>query len=343
MTSFSKDLKIAITGGAGYIGSFTTKYLLNQGFRNLVILDNFSTGHKQTCFSRYIEVDLLDKQKLNEIFKKEGFDAVIHFAALIVVPHSMENPYKYFHHNIDSSLNLLEIMKENNVKNIVFSSSCAVYGTPLKLPISEAEPLKPESVYAETKAMIETIIQWYKKIFGINFAILRYFNAAGASVDGSNGEDHDPETHIIPCAINNLLEGKPIDIFGNDYPTSDKTCIRDYIHVEDLASAHYLALKYIMEKASSDIFNLGVGHGYSNIEVVKAIIEEAKKYNLSGSFEFKLRRAGDTPVLYADNSRAKERLSWKPQHTDIHSIVDSVLKWHIKKAKMRPKKLTKNI
>lgn len=322
------DLKIAISGGAGYIGSFTTKYLKDQGFSNLVILDNFSQGHKDACFARYIDVDLLDKKKLNEIFQKEKFDAVIHFAALTVVPDSMKNPYFYFHHNINSSLNLLETMKEAGTKYIIFSSSCSVYGSPKKLPISEDASISPESIYAETKSMIEKIIEWYKKIYDINFAILRYFNACGASADGKNGELHDRETHIIPRSIKNLLEKKPIEIFGKDYPTADGTCIRDYIHVEDLASAHYLALKYIVEKNVSEIFNLGVGHGYSNLEVVKAILNEAKKYNLSGEFEFKPRRVGDPAGLYSDNRKAKELLKWQPKFKKIEEIVKTAFKWH---------------
>ncbi len=331
MTNLSQKIKIAVTGGAGYIGSFTVNYLKKLGLKNLVILDNFSTGHREACFSRYYEVDLLDKRKLNEIFKKEGFDAVLHFAALIVVPHSMKNPYHYFHHNVNTSLSLLEIMKENKVRFIVFSSSCAVYDTPLKLPISEEESIKPESVYAETKAMIEKIIVWYKKIYKINYAILRYFNACGAAEDASNGEDHQPETHLIPSAIINLLNNRPIEIYGNDYQTKDRTCIRDYIHVNDLAAAHYLALKYIVEKGSSDIFNLGVGRGYSNIEVVRAILEEAKKYGITGKYLFKPRRWGDAPILYADNTKAKKLLHWKPQHTDIKEIVKGAFKWHKKR------------
>lgn len=333
MPTIAKDTKIAITGGAGYIGSFTTKYLLNSGFTNLVILDNFSTGHKSSCFTRFYEVDLLNKSKLEEIFKKEQFEAVIHFAALIVVPHSMEDPYRYFHQNLMTSLNLLEAMKNNNVSNIVFSSTCAVYGTPKNLPILENESIKPESIYAETKSMIENMIIWYSRLFDIKYTILRYFNACGASPDGTLGEDHNPETHLIPCAIVSLLAGKPIEVYGDDYPTPDKTCIRDYIHVLDLASAHHLALKYIAEEGGSGIFNLGVGRGYSNLEIVKAIASEAKKHDLPAPYEFKPRRSGDVPVLYADNSKAKKVLKWQPQHLNIGKIVEEAFNWHFNRYK----------
>lgn len=329
---FNKDLKIAITGGAGYIGSFTTKYLKDKGFDNLVILDNFSKGYKNMCFSRYYEVDLLDKKKLNEIFKKEQFDAVFHFASLIVVPESMSDPYWYFYHNFLTALNLLQVIKENKIPFIVFSSSCAIYGTPKKLPITEDESIKPESVYAETKWIIERMIEWYSKLFNIKYAFLRYFNAAGASEDGSFGELHRPETHLIPKAIGRILEGKKIEIYGQDYQTPDGTTIRDYIHVWDLASAHYLALKYIMENGKSDTFNLGVGKGYSTLEVVKALLSEAKKHHLAGAFEFKERRAGDVPVLYADNSKIKKVLGWKIKYTDIKEIVETAFRWQIKKA-----------
>lgn len=333
MAQFNTDLKIAITGGAGYIGSFTTKHLQELGYKNLVILDNFSTGHKESCFTRYHEVDLLDKEKLDAIFKEERFDAVIHFAALIVVPHSMEDPYRYFHHNVNTSLNLLQVMKDNNVKNIVFSSTCAVYGTPEKLPISETEPIKTESVYAETKSMIENMVMWYEKLFGIKYTILRYFNACGAAKDGSNGEDHNPETHLIPCGILKLLNNEPIEIYGRDYETPDKTCVRDYIHINDLASAHYLALKHMIESETSGIYNLGVGKGYSNIEVAEAIIDEAKNYNIEGRYEFKERRPGDTPSLFADNTKAKTQLGWQPDHQDIREIVKEAFQWHFKNKK----------
>lgn len=330
MKSFEKRAKIAITGGAGYIGSFTVKYLKNIGFENLVILDNFSTGHKEVCFTRLLEVDLQEYKKLNEIFISEQFDAVIHFASLIVVPHSMDDPYKYFSHNVNSSLNLLEVMKENGVRNIVFSSTCAVYGIPEKMPIVETADLSPESVYAESKLMIEKIIEWYSKIFAINYAHLRYFNACGASSDASNGEMHSPETHLIPCAIANLLARKPIEIYGNDYDTPDKTCIRDYIHVDDLAEAHYLALKYIMDRGKSEIFNLGVGHGSSNLEVINAIIQVAKNNGIEGTYVFRPRRSGDVPVLFADNSKAKKILDWSPKHDNIEEIVKEAFNFHKK-------------
>lgn len=326
----AKKAKIAITGGAGYIGSFTVKYFQSIGFNNLVILDNFSTGHKEACFARCIDVNLLDRNKLNDIFDKERFEAVIHFASLTVVPHSMTAPYIYFYHNINTSLNLLEAMADYGVSSIVFSSSCSVYGTPHKLPIAEDEPVKPDSVYAETKLMIEKIIQWYSKIYGIKYALLRYFNACGAAADASYGERHAPETHLIPSAILNLLQGQPIEIYGNDYDTPDKTCIRDYIHIDDLAEAHYLALKHITNHKTSDIFNLGVGEGKSNLEIVQTVIQTAKAFGIDGHYLFRERRIGDVPVLYSDSSKAKQVLGWRPKRTDIKKIVEEAFKWHVK-------------
>ncbi len=328
--NFDTNTKIAITGGAGYIGSFVVKYLQEKGFNNLFILDNFASGHKETTFAKSIEVDLLDKDKLLDIFKAEKFDAVIHFAGLIVVPLSMEDPYNYFHHNFNTSLNLLEVMRQTGVKHIVFSSTAAVYGTPEKLPITEEESIKPENVYAETKVMTETVIKWYHKIFGINYAILRYFNACGAAED--HGEDHQPETHLIPLAIKAVLEGKPIEVTGTDYDTPDGSGIRDYVHNADLASAHHLALKYIIEQEKSDIFNLGTGTGHSTLEVTKAIIEEAKKLGMDAAYVTKPRRPGDTAMLYADNTKAKQILGWNPTHTDIQAIVAEAFRWHMKQA-----------
>lgn len=329
MNILSPETKIAITGGAGYIGSFTTKYFQEHGYKNIVILDNFSTGHKDKCYARYIEVDLLDKTRLSEIFAQEKFEAVIHFAALISVEESMVNPYRYFHHNIDSSLNLLDVMKDNFVKHIVFSSTCAVYGKPDQLPIAETTPLHPESVYAESKHMIESMIQWYHRLYGIQYAILRYFNACGAAADGSNGEMHRPETHIIPSVLHKALTGEKMMLYGNDYPTPDGTCVRDYIHVEDLASAHVLALQHSMEQQSSDIFNLGTGTGYSNLQIAQAVQTILKENGKNVDYSFGPRRAGDVPTLYADSTKAKTILGWEPHHTDIKTIVAEAYRWHI--------------
>ncbi len=330
------DTKIAVTGGAGYIGSATVKYLQDKGYKNLVILDNFSAGHKETTFTRAIEVDLINKEKLLQIFQKEKFEAVIHFAALLVVFQSMEDPYRYFHHNFNTSINLLDSMQQTGVKNIVFSSTCAVYGNPNKLPISEEESVKPENVYAETKNMIEKVIQWYGKIFNLQYAILRYFNACGAASDGSYGEAHDPETHLIPSAIKKILNSKPVEVYGNDYETPDGTCIRDYIHIADLANAHELALRYIMNENKSDTFNLGIGKGHSTLEVVKIILEEAKEHHLEGTYEIKPRRPGDGAILYADNSKAKKLLNWNPTHTQINEIIAEAFRWHMKQKGMSP-------
>lgn len=320
--------KIGITGGAGYIGSFTTQYLKGLGFENLVILDNFSTGHRDCCYARSYEVDLQDKKKVNEIFEKEQFDAIIHFAALIVVPHSMERPYDYFQHNIATSLNVLDAMQKYKVKTIVFSSTCALYGTPETLPITEEMSIQPGNVYAETKAMIETMIRWYNIIYGMNYVVLRYFNACGATEDGSNGESHNPETHIIPSIIAKVVAKEPMTIFGNDYPTPDGTCVRDYIHVNDLASAHHLALKYSLDNSVSDIFNLGTGEGHSNLEIAKAVQKVAAEHQIESSFVFAPRRAGDVPALYANNEKARKILGWNPKYTNIEEIIRQAFRWY---------------
>ncbi|HLL60573.1 MAG TPA: UDP-glucose 4-epimerase GalE [Candidatus Nitrosocosmicus sp.] len=331
--SINKDSKIAITGGAGYIGSFTIQYLKDLGFTNLVILDNFSTGRKENCLVRNIEVDLMDKDKLNEVFLTEQFESVIHFASLIVVSHSMEDPYWYFKHNYNTSLNLLECMRLNGTKHIVFSSTCALYGEPENVPITEKEPIKAENVYAESKAMIETLIKWYQKIYGINFVLLRYFNACGAHIGALYGEKHIPETHLIPAAIHNIIQGKSIEIFGNDYDTKDGTAIRDYIHVDDLASAHHLALEHLYKGNKSDIFNLGTGNGQSVSDVVEALREVAKDKGYDACIEYKPRRAGDVPQLFADNSKAKEILGWNPTHLDIKEIVNEAFVWILEQEK----------
>lgn len=317
--------KILVTGGAGYIGSITVKELLKQGYE-VVVFDNLSQGHKEVLSRPLVVGDLLNPQDLEKLDKYE-FDGVIHFAAAALAGESMQRPEFYFENNIIGGLNLLEYMKKRNVKNIVFSSTCAIYGTPEKVPVSEEESKKPESVYGESKLAYEKVLYWYDKIYSIKNVCLRYFNACGAAEDGSVGEQHDPETHIIPIAIKAAMENKPFPLFGTDYPTPDGTCIRDYIHVQDLATAHILALEYLEKTKESNFFNLGTGNGYSN----KQIVDMVKK--VSGKdfpVEEKPRRAGDPSTIYADNTKAKTVLGWNPTHSDLETIVRTAWEFHTK-------------
>jgi len=318
-------MKFLITGGAGYIGSITAKLLKEKG-HELVVFDNLSQGHKENVSVKLVEGDLRNKGDL-ELLKSEKFDGVIHFAALALAGESMEKPYEYFENNIFGGLNLLDFMREIDIKNIVFSSTCAIYGTPSKLPVSEDEEKKPESVYGESKLSFEKILKWYDEIYKIKHINLRYFNAAGASLDSTLGEDHDPETHIIPRAIKAALGKGSFELYGNDYDTPDGTTVRDYIHVEDLANAHILAIDKLMKDKTSDNFNLGTGKGYSNLEV----LEMVKK--ISGiNFDIKTgpRRPGDPPRIFADNRKAEKELGFKPQYSDLETIVKTAWQWHKK-------------
>ncbi len=323
-------MKILVTGGAGYIGSVTVKRLLKQGYE-VVVFDNLSQGQKAGDFKlcRLVVGDLLDKKSL-EPLKAEKFDAVVHFAALALAGESMEKPAKYFENNILGGLNLLEFMRGANIPSIIFSSTCAVYGTPDKVPVTENESKKPESVYGESKLAFEKILYWYDQLYSIRHINLRYFNACGAAIDGSSGEEHQPETHIIPLAIFAALENKPFPIFGNDYPTPDKTCVRDYIHIEDLAEAHILAMKKLSATNKSDAFNLGTGHGYSNMEVVNMVKEIT---GVDFPVEIEPRRAGDPAIIYADNAKARTQLGFDPKYSDLETIVKSAYEWHKKSVK----------
>jgi UDP-glucose 4-epimerase len=322
-------MKVLVSGGAGYIGSVTVKRLQEQGFE-VVVFDNLEYGHKDAVNCRLITGDLTNKEFLFSSLKNEEFDGVIHFAAYALAGESMKDPYKYFYANLTGGLNLLEFMRDKNINNIVFSSTCAIYGFPDNLPVREDEAKKPLSVYGESKLMFERILDWYEKIYGIKSIRLRYFNAAGASIDGTLGEDHSPETHIIPLAINTALGKRDeFNLYGNDYKTPDGSCIRDYIHVEDLASVHINAIKKLEETKKSDYFNLGTGKGYSNLEVldmVKKISGVDFKVNISE------RREGDPDIIYADNEKAKKELSFDPKYSDLETIVKTAWQWHSKNA-----------
>jgi UDP-glucose 4-epimerase len=322
-------MKILVTGGAGYIGSITVKRLLENGF-DVVVFDNLKYGHKESVACKLIVGDLTNYQDLEKSLVNEKFDAVIHFAAYALAGESMENPHKYFYNNTIGGLNLLKFMREENISNIVFSSSCSIFGTPKIMPVSETLEKHPESVYAESKLMFENILSWYDKIYNIKHINLRYFNAAGASLDGSLGESHDPETHIIPIAIQVALKKrKKFTLFGDDYPTRDGTCVRDYIHVEDLATVHVQALKLLEKNNQSDRFNIGTGNGYTNKEVIDMV---KKISGVDFPVEVSDRRLGDPSEIFADNKKAKNELGFDPKYSDLETIVRTAWEWHKKQS-----------
>jgi UDP-glucose 4-epimerase len=321
-------MKIIVAGGAGYIGSHTVKELIREGFQ-VIIFDNFSTGKKELVISgEVVEGDLMDKESIRKAFQSKNIGAVLHFASLIQVGESYVNPQKYYTHNLISSLNLLEIMLEAGVKNFIFSSSAAVYGVPQELPIPESHPLNPINPYGQTKLFFEKILQDYERAYGLKFISLRYFNAAGADPEGQLGELHDPETHLIPNLLLFLLGKKrSFDLFGTDFPTDDRTAVRDYIHVTDLAKAHVLALKKILASSSSEFINLGANKGYSVLEIIKKTEEiTGQKVN----YNKKPRRKGDVPVLLASKEKAEQLLEWKLKYSNIETIVETAWNWHKK-------------
>lgn len=321
--------KILVTGGAGYIGSITVKRLLENGFE-VVVFDNLVYGHKESVSCKLVQGDLTNYEDIVKGLGDEKFDAVIHFAAYALAGESMEDPHKYFYNNTIGGLNLLKFMREKSIPHIVFSSSCSIFGTPKTMPVSEDLEKHPESVYAESKFMFENILAWYDKIFNIKHINLRYFNAAGAALDGSLGESHDPETHIIPIAIQTAL-GKleKFVLFGDDYPTRDGTCIRDYIHVEDLAAVHIQALNKLANDNQSNSYNIGTGNGYTNKEVVDMVKKISGKDFL---VEISKRRPGDPSEIFADNKKAKAELGFDPKYSDIETIVKTAWEWHSKQS-----------
>lgn len=321
-------MAVLIIGGAGYIGSHAVQFFKEHN-EEVIVVDNLLTGHKDSIdVEHFYEIDIRDKEKLDEVFKKHDIDGVIHFAASSLVGESMTNPSLYFNNNVYGMISLLDVMKENDVKNIVFSSSAATYGEPVSEIIKETDPTIPKSPYGESKLMMEKIMKWYDYAYGIKYVSLRYFNAAGASKDSSIGEAHTTETHLIPLILQVPL-GKieKIFVFGDDYDTRDGSCIRDYIHVLDLADAHLKALNYLRNSNPSEIFNLGTGDGYSVLEVIKAAEKVVdKKINV----EIADRRAGDPDILVASNKKAKDILNWIPKHSSIEEILEDAWNYHIK-------------
>src|SRR5437870_4488617 len=316
-------MKILVVGGAGYIGSVCAELLLDEG-HGVTIFDNLSEGHRRAIDPRaeFIEGDLQDRQSLEKGLAKQRPDAVMHFAASALVDESMQNPSKYFRNNIANGLNLLDAMIAAEAKQLVFSSTCATFGPPERVPIDEETPQRPINPYGESKLSFEKILRWYDAIHGLRFVSLRYFNAAGASE--KFGEDHRCETHLIPNVLKVALgEKKHVEIFGTDYETPDGTCIRDYIHIIDLAHAHILAL----EAPASAFYNLGTGGGSS----VREVIESCRR--ITGQpilFMEKPRRPGDPPRLIASSQKIKRELGWRPQFQTLDAIVDSAWKWHQK-------------
>jgi UDP-glucose 4-epimerase len=318
-------MRILLTGGAGYIGSHTVKQLLARG-HDVTVFDNLSLGHRAAVpAERLIVGDLRDIDTIDHLLIANRIEAVIHFAALASVGESVTAPAKYYTNNVTYSLQLLDRCRRNGVAKFVFSSTAAVYGASPVVPIVEDSPLAPVSAYGNTKLAVERALADYATAYPIGFCALRYFNAAGAAADGSIGEDHDPETHLIPLVIQAALGKRPsVQIFGTDYPTPDGTCVRDYVHVDDLAAAHILALDKIVP-GSKLVYNVGIGKGYSVREVIAAVAAvTGKKVPVVEA----ARRAGDPAVLVASAEKIGRELGWAPRHADLHAIVETAWNWH---------------
>lgn len=318
-------MRILVTGGAGYIGSHAVRWLLRAG-HDVCVYDNLCLGRRQAApVDRLVEGDLLDRALLETTLRERRIDAVMHFAAFAAVGESVENPAKYYQNNIVGSLSLLEAMRGAGVARIVFSSTTATYGAPQRIPITEDEPQCPINPYGFSKLVVERALDDYAQAYGFSFAALRYFNAAGASPDGDLGEDHTPETHLIPIVLEVALGRRErITIFGDDYPTPDGSCVRDYVHVDDLASAHLAALERLQPGRGIKL-NLGTGRGHSVREVINACREVTGHAipEVIGP-----RRPGDPPELVADSSRARKELDWTPQFPELRTIVETAWRWH---------------
>ncbi|AAK80902.1 UDP-glucose 4-epimerase [Clostridium acetobutylicum] len=320
-------MSILVCGGAGYIGSHTVHELIESG-KEVVIVDNLQSGHLQAVNkkAKFYKGDIRDSEFLDKVFSENKIQSIIHFAANSLVGESMEKPLLYFNNNVYGMQILLESMVKHNIKNIVFSSTAAVYGEPKKIPILESDDTNPTNTYGETKLTMEKMMKWSSKAYGINYVALRYFNVAGALDDGSIGEDHNPETHLIPLILQVPLKKRPfITVFGTDYPTPDGTCIRDYIHVIDLAAAHIKAVEYLENGGKSSIFNLGNGVGFSVKEMIDAA-REVTKQNIK--VVLGERRSGDPAQLVASSQKAKEVLGWSPKFTNVKDIIKDAWKWH---------------
>ena len=328
----SKDRTILVTGGAGYIGSHAVLALKNAGY-DVIVLDNLSYGHREIV-DKVLQVELIvgdtsDRALLDRLFTTHQIDAVMHFAAYIAVGESVKEPGKYYTNNVASTLNLLEAMLAHDINKIVFSSTCAVYGMPKEVPMTERHPHDPLSPYAASKDMVERILSDFDVAFGLKSVAFRYFNACGADPGGLLGEDHTPETHLIPLALLTALKKREtLYIFGTDYDTPDGTCVRDYIHVNDLADAHVLGLEYLLSGGESEVFNLGNGNGFS----VKEVIETARQVTgLEIPAIESDRRPGDAPILVGSSTKVRQMLGWNPNYADLHQIISHAWQWHQKR------------
>jgi UDP-glucose 4-epimerase len=325
----NNNLSVLVTGGAGYIGSHAAKALSNHGFR-VIILDNLVYGHRDLVESHLkselIVGDIRNQELLEDLFSKRKIDAVMHFAAYAYVGESVVEPAKYYQNNVVGTISLLDTMRKHNINNLVFSSTCATYGVPNHIPIDENHPQIPINPYGASKLMIERILKDYDIAYGLKSIVFRYFNAAGADPDGQLGEDHSPETHLIPLVLQAASgQCSSVSIFGTDYGTPDGTCVRDYIHVSDLAEAHVLGLEYLQKNQTSQVFNLGNGNGFS----VKEVVDTAKQ--VSGK-EISIvecpRRSGDPAMLIGSATKAREMLDWQPNYPELETIIQHAWNWH---------------
>jgi UDP-glucose-4-epimerase GalE len=316
---------VLVTGGAGYIGSHAAKTLRQAGF-SVVVYDNLAAGHRSAAkFGEFVQGDITDVAAVRETLRTHDIFAVMHFAALLDVGESTREPARYYRNNVTGALSVLEAMAAESVKYLVFSSTCATYGEPIETPISESHPQQPINSYGETKLAVERALPHFERAYGIHSVALRYFNAAGADPDGEIGEDHSPEIHLIPRAIDAAVGGPGLLVFGDDYPTPDGTCLRDYVHVTDLAEAHVRALDALVDTGRSNAYNLGTGHPHSVREVIDAV---ARVTGREVPWSLAPRRPGDPAVLYAAPTKAHAELRWTPRFTALESIVGTAWDWH---------------
>lgn len=316
---------ILVTGGAGYIGSHAVKALHRAGYR-VVVFDNLSAGHREAVrYGELVEGDVTDTRAVREAIRRHEVSGVMHFAALLDVGESVREPARYYRNNVVGALSVLEAMIAEGTNRFVFSSTCATYGEPVEVPIAETHPQQPINTYGETKLAVERALGHFERAYGLSWCALRYFNAAGADPDGELGEDHSPEIHLIPRAIGAACGSQQLEVFGEDYPTPDGTCLRDYVHVSDLADAHVLALQMLSAGGKSGAFNLGTGRPHSVREVVAAVERVAGR---RVSWTIGRRRPGDPAVLYAAASRARAELQWAPRYPDLDAIIRTAWAWH---------------
>ncbi|HEY8586945.1 MAG TPA: UDP-glucose 4-epimerase GalE [Rhodanobacter sp.] len=319
-------MKVLVCGGAGYIGSHMVRHLVAHG-HDVVVFDNLSTGHREALGPVTLVVgDLLDPAALSALFERHRFDAVMHFCALSLVGESVREPYQYYRNNVAGTLNLLQAMRLAEVDKLVFSSTAAVFGVPERELIDEGHPTHPINPYGASKLMVERILVDAAHAYGLRSVALRYFNAAGADPSGEIGESHEPETHLIPNVLRAALgSGGALKVFGDDYSTRDGTCVRDYVHVNDLASAHLKSIEFMTTHAGAHVFNLGNGQGFTVLEVIEAA---RRVTGVQIAFERAPRRAGDPPVLVASSAKAREMLGWVPQFDDVAAIIETAWHWH---------------